>query len=47
MGGEPSEPVSKETDYVVVGNDPGSKASKATRFGVKIIKENDFLELIK
>ena len=38
--------VSKNTDYVVVGSDPGSKYDKAQKLGVKIIDEKHFLELL-
>ena len=38
--------VSKKTDYVVVGADPGSKASKANELGVEVLDENAFLKLI-
>ena len=46
LGGETSESVSKETDYVVVGAEPGSKANKAKKLGVKIIDEKEFLKMI-
>jgi DNA ligase (NAD+) len=46
QGGEVSESVSKKTDYVVVGENPGSKLKKALDLGVKIIKEEDFLKMI-
>lgn len=46
-GGDISSSVSKETDYVVVGDDPGSKAEKAKKLEVRIISENDFLDMIK
>jgi DNA ligase (NAD+) len=46
QGGEVSESVSKKTDYVVVGENPGSKLKKALGLGVKIIKEEDFLKMI-
>ena len=39
--------VSKNTDYVVVGQNPGSKAAKAKNLGLKILNEEDFLSLIK
>jgi DNA ligase (NAD+) len=39
--------VSKKTDYVVVGVDPGSKAEKAAALGLKILSEQDFLELLR
>jgi DNA ligase (NAD+) len=47
LGGKASSSVSKKTDYVVVGEDPGSKYEKAKSLGVKILTEKDFLELIK
>ncbi|MEK7609105.1 MAG: NAD-dependent DNA ligase LigA, partial [Patescibacteria group bacterium] len=45
MGGDVSGSVSKETDYVVAGANPGSKYDKAQSLGVKIISEKDFLEM--
>ena len=47
LGGEISESVSKKTDYVIAGQDPGSKAEKAKELGIKIIAEKEFLNLIK
>lgn len=47
LGGKVSNSVSKKTDYVVVGENPGSKYDKARQLGVKIITEEEFLELIK
>ncbi|HOY56422.1 MAG TPA: NAD-dependent DNA ligase LigA [bacterium] len=47
LGGEVSETVSKKTDYVVVGENPGSKLSKAQSLGVEILNEKEFLELLK
>jgi DNA ligase (NAD+) len=38
--------VSKKTDYVVVGEDPGSKADDAKRLGVTVLDEGEFLALI-
>lgn len=46
-GGEVSESVSKETDYIVAGSEPGSKYEKAKELGVRIISENEFLEMVK
>jgi len=46
LGGDPSESVSKKTDYVVVGGNPGSKYEKAKKLGVKIIHEGEFLKMV-
>ncbi len=46
LGGRVSSSVSKKTDYVVVGKNPGSKFEKAKSLGVKILNENEFLKLI-
>ena len=45
-GGKPTSSVSKKTDYVLVGSDPGSKLAKAQELGVAIIDEARFLELL-
>lgn len=47
LGGDISSSVSKETDYVVAGAEPGSKYDRANKLGVKIIDEKEFLEMIK
>jgi DNA ligase (NAD+) len=47
LGGEVSSSVSKETDYVVAGESPGSKFERAKKLGVKIISEEEFLKMIK
>ena len=47
LGGDISESVSKKTDYVVVGMEPGSKAEQAKKLGVKIVDEKEFLRLVK
>ena len=47
LGGHVSESVSSKTSYVVVGENPGSKAEKAVKLGVKTINEKEFLELLK
>jgi len=47
LGGDASETVSEETDYLVAGSDPGStKLEKAQKLGVKIIDEKEFLKLL-
>lgn len=46
-GGEVSESVSKKTDYLVLGKEPGSKLEKAKRFNVKTITEKELLEILK
>lgn len=47
LGGQVSESVSLKTSYVVAGKDPGSKAEKAKKLGVKIINEETFLKFIR
>ena len=46
LGGKTTSSVSKKTDYVVVGENPGSKYQKAVKLGVKILNEKEFKELI-
>ena len=45
-GGKNSSSVSKKTDYVVVGTDPGSKFAKAQELGVPILDEAGFKALL-
>jgi len=45
-GGNISSSVSQKTDYVVVGETPGSKYQKAKELGVKIINEEEFKKII-
>ncbi|MCK9578474.1 NAD-dependent DNA ligase LigA [bacterium] len=47
LGGEFSSSVSNKTDYVIAGENPGSKYDKAKELGVKIINEEDFVKLFK
>ena len=47
LGGEISETVSKKTDYVILGKEPGSKFEKAKELGVKTISEKEFLNMLK
>ena len=46
-GGKASSSVSKKTDYVVVGDSPGSKAEKAEQLGVTILDEDAFKHLLE
>jgi DNA ligase (NAD+) len=45
-GGKVSGSVSRSTDYIVVGESPGSKLAKAQQLGVEILDEAGFKELI-
>lgn len=47
FGGKPSSSVSKKTDYVLVGENPGSKLTKAQALGVKIITETEFIKMLE
>ncbi len=46
LGGHAASSVSKKTDYVIVGENPGSKLQKAHSLGVRTISYEDFLKLI-
>lgn len=46
-GGHPAESVSKKTDFVVAGEDAGSKLAKAKELGITVLTEEDFLNMIK
>jgi DNA ligase (NAD+) len=46
-GGKAASSVSKKTDYVVVGDSPGSKAARAEELGVAIIDEATFIQLLE
>ncbi|MBU4047267.1 NAD-dependent DNA ligase LigA, partial [bacterium] len=46
LGGRVTSSVSKKTNYVVVGEDPGSKYQKAQKIGVPIINEEEFKRII-
>ena len=46
LGGIVNESVSSKTDYVVAGENPGSKYDRAKKLGVKIITEKEFLKMI-
>ncbi|HOA96214.1 MAG TPA: helix-hairpin-helix domain-containing protein, partial [Acetivibrio saccincola] len=46
FGGKVSGSVSKKTDYVLAGEEAGSKLTKARELGIKIIDENEFKKMI-
>jgi len=46
-GAKPSGSVSKKTDFVLAGQNPGSKLEKARELGIGVIDEKQFLELIE
>jgi DNA ligase (NAD+) len=46
LGGKVTSAISNKTDFVVAGDKPGSKLDKAKTFGVKIINEKEFIEML-
>ena len=46
LGGKAGSDVTKETSYLVVGVDPGSKLAKAQKLGIKTLSETEFLKLL-
>lgn len=45
-GGSPTSSITSKTNFLIVGEDPGSKLEKAKKYGTKIITENEFLKMI-
>lgn len=46
-GGKVTDSVSKNTSYLLLGEDPGSKRERAAALGVPTLNENEFLEMLK
>jgi DNA ligase (NAD+) len=46
LGGKSSSSVTSKTDFVVVGQDAGSKLAKANKIGLKIINEDEFNQML-
>ena len=47
FGGKTSSTVSKKTDYVLAGEEAGSKLTKAQNLGVTILTEAEFQEMVR
>ncbi|MCS7277136.1 MAG: NAD-dependent DNA ligase LigA [Dehalococcoidia bacterium] len=47
LGGLAKDTVTRNTDYLVVGEDPGSKLAQAQRYGIPTLSEEEFLDLLR
>lgn len=47
LGGITTTSVSKKVDFLVVGEDPGSKVTEARRLGIKLLNEDDFKNMVE
>ena len=47
MGGKVSDSVSKKTNYVIVGDNPGSKYDKALKLNIPILKEEELNKMLE
>jgi DNA ligase (NAD+) len=45
-GGKASSSVSRKTDFVLAGKDPGSKLDKALKLGVEVMDEKKFIDML-
>lgn len=46
IGAKPGSSVTKKTNYLICGENAGSKLVKAQSLGIKVLSENDFLNMI-
>lgn len=46
-GGRVATSVTRKTDYLVIGTDPGSKRAQAERLGIPVLAEDDFTDLVR
>jgi DNA ligase (NAD+) len=46
LGGEAAQDVSRKVSYVVAGDEPGSKVTKAAKLGIRVIGEDEFRQMI-
>jgi len=46
LGGRATSSVSSKTDYVIIGDNPGSKANNARDLGINILSEDEFIQLL-
>ena len=47
LGGSTSSSLTKKTDYLVVGDEPGSKLESAKQLGTNLLSEEEFLALVE
>ena len=47
LGGKAGSDVTRKTNYLVVGADPGSKLARAQSLGTRILSENELLAILK